>query len=126
MLDSLLSGFRALDLTDEKGFVCGKILAALGVETIKVEPPGGDPARGVPPYIHNQPDINKSLYWLAFNTNKRSITLNLEAAEARSYSRNWSPGLTLLSSRSNPVIWTPSTLVTMHWRRLTPELSLHQ
>jgi crotonobetainyl-CoA:carnitine CoA-transferase CaiB-like acyl-CoA transferase len=36
--ESLLSGYRALDLTDEKGFVCGKILAALGIETIKVEP----------------------------------------------------------------------------------------
>jgi crotonobetainyl-CoA:carnitine CoA-transferase CaiB-like acyl-CoA transferase len=83
MLDSLLSGFRALDLTDEKGFVCGKILAALGVETIKVEPPGGDPARGIPPYIHNQPDINKSLYWLAFNTDKRSITLNLETSRGQ-------------------------------------------
>ena len=43
MTDSLLSDFRALDLTNEKGFVCGKILAALGVEVIKVEKPGGDP-----------------------------------------------------------------------------------
>jgi crotonobetainyl-CoA:carnitine CoA-transferase CaiB-like acyl-CoA transferase len=70
MLDSLLSGFRALDLTDEKGFICGKILAALGVQTIKVEPPGGDPARNIPPYIGSEPDINKSLNWLAYNTNK--------------------------------------------------------
>ena len=77
MLESLLSGYRALDLTDEKGFVCGKILAALGVETIKVEPPGGDPARGIPPFLHDKQEINNSLYWLAYNTDKRSITLNL-------------------------------------------------
>jgi len=76
-MESLLSGYRALDLTDEKGFVCGKILAALGVETIKVEPPGGDPARGIPPFLNSAPDINNSLYWLAYNTEKRSITLNL-------------------------------------------------
>jgi crotonobetainyl-CoA:carnitine CoA-transferase CaiB-like acyl-CoA transferase len=83
MFDSLLSGFRALDLTDEKGFICGKILAALGVETIKIEPPGGDLARRIPPYINNEYDINKSLYWLAFNTDKHSITLNLEAQQGR-------------------------------------------
>ena len=46
MSESLLSGYRSLDLSDESSFVGGKILAALGTETIKVEPPGGDPARG--------------------------------------------------------------------------------
>lgn len=83
MADSLLSGFGALDLTDEKGFVCGKILAALGVETIKIEKPGGDPARGIPPFLHDAPDPEKSLYWFAFNTDKRSITLNLDASQGQ-------------------------------------------
>ena len=83
MTDSLLSGFRALDLTNEKGFVCGKILAAFGVETIKVEKPGGDPARGIPPFLNNQQDLEKSLYWFAFNTDKRSITLNLEVSQGQ-------------------------------------------
>jgi crotonobetainyl-CoA:carnitine CoA-transferase CaiB-like acyl-CoA transferase len=83
MADSLLGGFRALDLTDEKGFVCGKILATLGVEVIKVERPGGDPARGIPPFLHNTPDPEKSLYWYAFNTDKRSITLNLELSQGQ-------------------------------------------
>lgn len=83
MADSLLGGFRALDLTDEKGFVCGKILAALGVEVIKIERPGGDPARGIPPFLHNTPDPEKSLYWFAFNTDKRSITLNLEVSRGQ-------------------------------------------
>lgn len=78
MAEGLLNGFRALDLTDEKGFICGKILAALGVDVIKVEKPGGDPARGIPPFIHNEPDPEKSLYWMAFNTAKRSITLNFD------------------------------------------------
>ena len=70
-------------LPTKKGLFAVKFLAALGVETIKVEPPGGDPARGIPPYLHSEPDINKSLYWLAFNTDKRSITLNLEAEQGR-------------------------------------------
>ena len=83
MFESLLSGYRALDLTDEKGFVCGKILAALGVETIKVESPGGDPARSIPPFLDGKPEINNGLYWLAHNTDKRSITLNLELDQGR-------------------------------------------
>jgi benzylsuccinate CoA-transferase BbsE subunit len=87
MAESLLSGFRALDLTDEKGFVCGKILAAFGVETIKVEKPGGDPARSVPPFLDGQQEPEKSLYWFAFNTDKRSITLNLEARQGQNLFR---------------------------------------
>jgi len=41
----MLSPYRALDLTDEKGFLCGKILGDLGADVIKIEPPGGDPTR---------------------------------------------------------------------------------
>jgi benzylsuccinate CoA-transferase BbsE subunit len=83
MLDSLLSGYRALDLTDYTGQICGKILAALGVETIKVEPPGGDPARTIPPCASNQAGLNQSLYWLAYNTDKRSLTLKIEDPRGR-------------------------------------------
>jgi benzylsuccinate CoA-transferase BbsE subunit len=78
MVNGLLSGLRALDLTDQKGFICGKILGAMGIEVIKVEKPGGDPSRHIPPYIDNIPNPEKSLYWMAFNTDKKSITLNLE------------------------------------------------
>jgi crotonobetainyl-CoA:carnitine CoA-transferase CaiB-like acyl-CoA transferase len=78
MKDSLLNGFRALDLTDDKGMLCGKILGALGVDVIKVERPGGDPSRNIPPFYGNILNPEKSLFWLAYNTDKRSITLNLE------------------------------------------------
>ena len=81
--DGLLGGFRALDLTNEQGFVCGKILATLGVDTIKIEQPGGDPARNIPPFLGDTPDPQKSLYWQAFNTDKRGITLNLKIARGQ-------------------------------------------
>ena len=83
MADGLLSGFRALDLTDEKSFVVGKILATLGVETIKIEPPAGDPSRNIHPFCQDASDPEKSLYWFAFNTDKRSITLNLESGQGQ-------------------------------------------
>jgi crotonobetainyl-CoA:carnitine CoA-transferase CaiB-like acyl-CoA transferase len=83
MADSLLSGFCALDLTNEHGFVCGKILAALGVETIKIEKPGGDPGRLIPPFLNNQRDPTKSLFWHAYNTDKQSVTLDIDKPEGR-------------------------------------------
>jgi len=79
----LLSSCRVLDLTDEKGFLCGKILADLGADVIKIEKPGGDKARNLGPFYHNVPDLEKSLYWFAYNLNKRGITLNIEAREGQ-------------------------------------------
>jgi crotonobetainyl-CoA:carnitine CoA-transferase CaiB-like acyl-CoA transferase len=79
----MLSSCRALDLTDEKGFLCGKILADLGVDVIKVERPGGDPARRIGPFWKDIPDPEKSLYWFAYNASKRGVTLNMETADGR-------------------------------------------
>ena len=81
--DGLLGPFRVLDLTDELGFLCGKILGDLGADVIKIERPGGDPARNIGPFYRNQPHPEKSLYWFAFNNNKRGITLNLETARGK-------------------------------------------
>ncbi|MFC1863292.1 CaiB/BaiF CoA transferase family protein [Thermodesulfobacteriota bacterium] len=78
-----LSHIRVLDLTDEKGQLCGKFLADLGAKVIKVEPPEGDPARLKGPFFQNVPDKEKSLFWFGNNANKKSVTLNLENHEGR-------------------------------------------
>jgi crotonobetainyl-CoA:carnitine CoA-transferase CaiB-like acyl-CoA transferase len=78
-----LNSYRVLDLTDEKGYVCGKILADLGADVIKIEPPDGDPGRNNGPFFHNIPDKNKSLCYFAYNTNKRGITLNIETSDGK-------------------------------------------
>jgi crotonobetainyl-CoA:carnitine CoA-transferase CaiB-like acyl-CoA transferase len=79
--DHLLSSHRILDLTDEKGFLAGKILGDLGADVIKIERPGGDPARNIGPFYHNIPHPEKSLYWFAYNTSKKGITLNIETRD---------------------------------------------
>jgi crotonobetainyl-CoA:carnitine CoA-transferase CaiB-like acyl-CoA transferase len=79
----MLNDYRVLDLTDEKGFVCGKILGDLGADVIKVERPGGDPARRIGPFFHNTVDPEKSLTWCAYNSSKRGITLNLHDREGQ-------------------------------------------
>lgn len=78
MTDGLMGGFRALDLTDEKGIIYGKILGNLEVGAIKVEKTRGDPSRKILPFYHDEPEPDKSLCWYSFNTNKRSIIRNLE------------------------------------------------
>jgi crotonobetainyl-CoA:carnitine CoA-transferase CaiB-like acyl-CoA transferase len=79
----LLSCYRVLDLTNEKGYICGRALGDLGADVVKIEKPGGDPGRSIGPFYHDIPDPQKSLYWFAFNTNKRGITLDIETADGR-------------------------------------------
>ena len=45
-----LSGFRVVDLADEKGELAGRILADLGAEVVRVEPPSGARSRRLPPF----------------------------------------------------------------------------
>ena len=81
--EAMLSPYRVLDLADEKGIQCGKLLGDLGADVIKVERPGGDPARNLGPFYHDEVNPEKSLYWFAYNASKRGITLNLETAEGQ-------------------------------------------
>ena len=79
----LLSPYRVLDLTDQRGLLCGKILADLGADVIQIEPPGGSAARKLGPFYHDQEEPEKSLYWWSYAANKRGITLNLESPKGK-------------------------------------------
>src|SRR3972149_4380623 len=57
--EGMLSPYRVLDLTDEKGLLCGKLLGDLGADVIKVERPGGDPSRNLGPFYHDEVDPEK-------------------------------------------------------------------
>ena len=83
MGSELLKRFRMLDLTDEKGALCGKIFADMGADVIKVEPPEGCSTRRIPPFLEDIPGPDRSLYALAYHAGKRSVTLNLEAEDGR-------------------------------------------
>ncbi len=76
-----LGDLRVLDLANSAGLYCTRLLAGLGAEVIKIEPPGGDPTRHIGPFYHGTPDPEKSLYFWHYNINKKSITLNLEQPE---------------------------------------------
>jgi len=78
-----LNGYRVLDLAGPLGFHCTKLLADMGADVIKIEPPRGDEGRRVPPFKDDSPHPEKSLYFLHYNTNKRSITLDVEKPDGR-------------------------------------------
>ena len=83
MPSELLKGLRLLDLTDEKGALCGKMFADLGAEVIKVEPPAGCSTRRIPPYLEDQADAEHCLYSIAYHAGKKSVTANLASVEGR-------------------------------------------
>ena len=78
-----LAGLRVIELADRIGQWCGKLMADLGAEVIKVEPPGGAAERTVGPFYQDVVDPNRSIYFWHYNTSKRSIVLDLEQDAGR-------------------------------------------
>ena len=78
-----LTGLRILELVDEKGQFCGKLLGDLGADVVKIEPPGGEPCRHVGPFLDDIPDPERSLSFWHYNTPKRGVTLNLQTGDGR-------------------------------------------
>jgi CoA:oxalate CoA-transferase len=81
--EGALSGYRILDLTDSRGAYCTKLLADLGADVIKIEPPHGEQGRNMPPFLNDEPHPEKSLYFIYRNANKRGITLDIESDEGK-------------------------------------------
>ena len=72
----LLKPYTVLDCTDERGDIGPMLLGDLGADVIKVEPPGGCSSRSCPPFATAADGSTRSLHFLSYNRNKRSITLD--------------------------------------------------
>jgi len=75
---SALAGLRIIELAREPIAFAGKLLADMGADVILVEPPGGDPCRGYPPFLDDEPGEDRSLYWWHYHTSKRGVVLDLD------------------------------------------------
>ncbi len=82
-----LANLRVLELSEEAGQFCGKLMGDLGADVIKIEPPGGEVVRQVGPFLDDIPHPDRSLSFWHYNTSKRGLTLNLEAPEGRALFR---------------------------------------
>ena len=79
-----LAPYVVLDLTVERGWLCGRMLADLGAEVIKVEPPEGDPGRRSGLFVdQSKPDPEENLNWWIHNRGKSSVVLDLATAADR-------------------------------------------
>jgi crotonobetainyl-CoA:carnitine CoA-transferase CaiB-like acyl-CoA transferase len=78
-----LGNLRVLELSDVIGEWCGKLMADLGADVIKIEPPGGAAERQIGPFYQDVPHPERSLHFWHYNTSKRGITLNLETEDGR-------------------------------------------
>ena len=78
MSDGPLAGIRVLDVSRMvSGPLCGRILADLGADVIKIEPPDGDRTRTVPPFVGGV-----SAYYAQMNAGKRNLSVDLKAEGA--------------------------------------------
>ncbi|HZO81436.1 MAG TPA: CoA transferase [Candidatus Binataceae bacterium] len=97
-----LAGLRVLDLTDLKGHLCARLLADMGADVIKVEPPGGDAARRVGPFVDDRPHRDRSLFFWFYNFNKRSLTLDLTHPEGAAVFRRLAAGADVVVESFKP------------------------
>ena len=85
MAQSALDGVKVVEFADMvSGPYCGKLLADLGAEVIKIETPEGDPSRTCGPFRDSGSDPEQSALFLYLNTSKKGVTLSLESPDDRS------------------------------------------
>ena len=116
-----MTGYRVLDLSGPMGVYCGKLLADMGADVIKIEPPGGDPMRRVGPFLHDRVTLDRSLYWLHFNTNKRSITLDIATADGAELLFKLACGADVLLEPSPRATWIRWGWDTVAWNPRTQD-----
>lgn len=93
---SALKGIRVLDLSNEKGGYCSKLIADMGAEVILVEKPRGNESRSLGPFLEDIPHPERSLHFFYFNSNKKSITLNIETADGIEIFKNIVPKIDII------------------------------
>ena len=109
-----LADIRVIDLSRVlAGPYCAMLLADYGADVIKIEQPGsGDPTRAWgPPWVGDQ-----SAYYLTANRNKRSLTLDLKAAEGQTIARRLIAGADIVIENFMPGTMERSASTTRRWR----------
>ena len=79
----MLAGLRVIEVADERAEYAGLLMAGLGAEVIKIEPPEGNATRRIGPFLDDAPGLERSLFFWNYNRNKKSVVLDLREAPAR-------------------------------------------
>jgi len=97
-----LSGVRVIDAANELGGYGGRLLADLGADVVKLEPPGGLAGRRVPPFLGDQPGENRSLGFLYREANKRGAVLDVGDPAAEEQLRRLAQGADIVLITPTP------------------------
>src|SRR3982074_3351437 len=81
----MLAGLRVIEIADERAEYAGLLLAGLGAEVIKIEPPEGNATRRIGPFLEDQPGPERSLFFWNYNRNKKSVVLDLREQAGREH-----------------------------------------
>jgi crotonobetainyl-CoA:carnitine CoA-transferase CaiB-like acyl-CoA transferase len=100
-VEPALGGYSVLDTGGAITAYCTKLLADLGADVLKVEPPQGDELRRRPPFVEDGSGGHESLLFSSYHANKRGITLDVRRAESR-------PVLEALGRRVDVVVASPT------------------
>jgi benzylsuccinate CoA-transferase BbsE subunit len=102
-MTAALAGVRVIDRSGPQGNYCGKLFAELGADVILVEPPDGTALRREPPFVAGcDGDPEASLSFLAYNTSKRSVRLDLDQAAGQEILRDLARGADLMIETDPP------------------------
>src|SRR5437899_5552481 len=74
----MLAGLRVVEIADERAEYTGLLLAGLGAEVVKIEPPEGNATRRIGPFLEDKPGLERSLFFWNYNRNKKSVVLDLQ------------------------------------------------
>ena len=122
MPNSMLEPYRVVDLTDGRADLAGFILAGLGADVVKVEPPGGSPARYEGPLAVGEPAGMASLSFQAFNRGKRSVVLDLDEDAGRAAFLDLVGGADFLIENAGPQVMARQGLGFEALRSVRPDL----
>ena len=120
----MLECYRVLDLSDEKGALCARVMADFGADTIKVERPGGDSSRKIGPFYKDVVDPEKSLHWFAFNRNKKSITLDIKTPEGQEIFKKLVKKADVIIESYDPGVLESCNLDYLNLKQINPNIIL--
>ena len=113
-----LSGYRVLDLTDERGIVAGRMLADLGADVVQAEPAAGSTARRCPPLEAD----GRSLYFDAYAANKRGIVADPDEPDGQRLIREFAAAADILIESADPGVMAARGLDWPDLEKVNPQL----
>ena len=105
----MLAGLRVIEIADERAEYTGLLLAGLGAEVVKIEPPEGNATRRIGPFLNDDPGPERSLFFWNYNRGKKSVVLDIQSQ----------PGDTAAASgrRRHPFGFLSRRIEYRHWSR---------